>query len=215
MIKNLHLEILNKNQGLIIKKLDFLAKYDFYLAGGTALALQLGHRTSLDFDFYTRKNFDSDRLFNEISKTFGNKVIKTGVAKDTLFCQIKDVENSFFRYKFKLVRPLIRINGVFLASLEDIAAMKLVAISHRPAKRDYIDVYYLLSKFNLSEMLSFAEKKFITFNSYYTLRALTYFEDIKDNEERRIEMTNKNFSWKKAKEKILEEVKKYQLSMIK
>lgn len=64
--------ILNENQAEIVKKMDFLKEFGFYLAGGTALALQLGHRTSVDFDFYTQSNFDAERVVPFFTKAFNN-----------------------------------------------------------------------------------------------------------------------------------------------
>jgi len=116
---------------------------------------------------------------------------------------------------YKLLKKPVLKRGMAVVSLEDIAAMKLVAVNRRPAKRDYIDIYYLLDKFSLGEMINFAKKKFPNFNFYYLLRALSYFEDIKDDERRKIQMTDKNFSWEAAKNKLSEEANKYQLSMFK
>jgi len=153
-MKKLHLEVLNKGQREVLPQLSFLK--GFYLAGGTALALQIGHRTSVDFDFYTPKHFDAKELYEEIEKVFEDKAVKTADAEDTLFCTINQVSTSFFWYKYKLIKKLKKIEGVWVASIEDIAAMKFIAINHRPEKRDYIDIYFLLRRFSVEEMFSFA-----------------------------------------------------------
>lgn len=211
-----HLEIFNPNQVKVFPKLSFLTSDGFYLAGGTALALQLGHRTSLDFDFYNPKHFDAKELYNQIEKQFGENAQKTGEEKDTLFCRVSETECSFFWYQYPMIKEAVKIHGVAIASIEDIAAMKLIAVSHRPAKRDYLDIFFLLQKFTLDDMFSYVSKKYPNFNPYFALRALTYFEDIKEEREQRaIKILDPNFSWEEAKEKIFEEVKKYQLSMIK
>lgn len=209
------ISVLNKNQKEVLSKLSFLTNDEYYLAGGTALAIQLGHRTSFDFDFYTPNHFDQNELFDRFQKIFADKAIKTSLAKDTLFCTLKTVDCSFFTYSYKLLRKPALKMGIAFASLEDIAAMKLVAVNRRPAKRDYVDVYYLLDRFSLGEMIDFAKEKFPNFNFYYLLRALSYFEDIKDDERRRIQMIDKNFSWEAAKDKLSKESNKYQLSMFK
>ena len=133
---------------------------DFYLAGGTSLALQLGHRTSIDFDFYCLDRFDSKILYSEIKKRFGNRVIKTLVEKDTMFCLVDNVEMSFFRYKYPLIDDKQNLFGVDLASVIDISAMKMIAVYHRPVKRDYIDIFYLLKKYKLHEIFQFVNKKY-------------------------------------------------------
>ncbi|MEK7169016.1 MAG: nucleotidyl transferase AbiEii/AbiGii toxin family protein [Patescibacteria group bacterium] len=208
-------EILSKNQLEVFKRLEFLKKINIYLAGGTALALQLGHRTSIDFDFYCRDPFDSKQLFFEIKRKFGDKAIKTLEEKDTMFCTVNNIELSFFWYKYPLIDDCQDLFGVELASVIDIAAMKMLAVYHRPVKRDYIDIFYLLKKYTLHEIFQFVNEKYPEFNYYITLRALSYFEDVDDKGKRPIEMTDKNFSWEDCKKHISEEVKKYQLSMFK
>lgn len=209
-----HLNILNKNQALVFPQLAFLKEEKFYLAGGTALALQIGHRTSVDFDFYSQQHFNASSLYKKIESVFKTKAEKIAQEKDTLFCTIKNVDLSFFWYEYPLIKHPKIIRGVPVASLEDIAAMKLIAISHRPVKRDYVDIFYLLKTFTLEEMFSFVKKRYPNFNQYFSLRALTYFDDIKEKEGR-IKVLDKNFSWEKAKKEIFEEVRKYQLGMIK
>ena len=209
----LSISVLNKNQEEVLSKLSFLANDEYYLAGGTALAIQLGHRTSFDFDFYTPNYFDQNELFDKFLEIFADEAIKTSLAKNTLFCTLRTVDCSFFTYPYNLLRKPVLERGIALASLEDIAAMKLLAVNRRPAKRDYVDVYYLLEKFSLGEMIDFAKEKFPNFNFYCLLRALSYFEDIKDDERRHIQMTDKNFSWEGAKDKLSKEADKYQLSM--
>lgn len=211
----MYFNILNKNQLAIFPPLSFLEKLGFYLAGGTALALQIGHRTSLDFDFYNPKHFSSLHLFGKIERIFKNNAEKISQQEDTLFCRIGEVDLSFFWYSHKLIERPINAKGLLLASLDDIAAMKLIAISGRPAQRDYIDIFYLLKKFTLEEMFAFGYRKYPNFNHYLSLRALTYFEDLEDSKKRPIKVLDPDFSWPKAKDKIFAEVKKYQLSMIK
>jgi len=207
-------EILNKDQKRIFPQLKFLTNQGFYLAGGTALSLHLKHRTSLDFDFYTRNHFGVEKLLTELKKVFPEKIEEISKAEDTLFVRIDKISNSFFWYKYPLIFPLIETNGPSLASLPDIAAMKLIALTGRARKRDYIDIFYLIKRLSLAEMFKTAKKKYPPFNPYIIKRALTFFDDIME-ENGRIEILDKNFSWEKAKEKIFEEVKKYQLGMIK
>lgn len=214
-MKKYYLNILNKNQAKIFPKLGFLQKEKFYLAGGTALALQIGHRTSVDLDFYSRYHFKAPDLYKKIEAVFGKEAEKTAQEKDTLFCTLSKVDLSFFYYEYPLIKRLKTIRGVPIASLEDIAAMKLIAISHRPVQRDYIDIFYLLKIFDLEKMFAFVKKKYPNFNQYFALRALGYFQDIKEKDGRPIKTLDKNFSWQKAKEKIFEEVREYQLGMIK
>ena len=207
---------LDSNQGKIIPRLDFLNAYGFYLAGGTALSLQIGHRSSVDFDFFTPKHFDSDNLYGKLLEIFEDDVKKTGEEKGTLLVKISGVDVSFFWYKYPLIERLNNYRGANLASIKDIAAMKLLTITARPAKRDYIDIYYLLNKFNLEDLFSFANKKYPNFNDYLALRALTYFEDITKTEGKRpIRVLDNKFDWEEAKLVLIKKVKEFQLSMFK
>ena len=209
-------DILDINQKNVLKRLGFLKKYGFYLAGGTALSLQIGHRTSVDLDFFSPEHFDSNLLFTDLENEFGEHLKKIGEEKDTLFVKIFDVDTSFFWYKYGPIENLVQFEGISLISIKDAAAMKLLAITGRPVIRDYIDIYYLLKSFNLAEMFSFANKKYPNFNDYLALRALTYFEDITEAEGKRpIKVVDQNFTWDIAKNYILNEVKKHQLSMFK
>ena len=215
-MKKFYPAVLDESQKVVLPKLSFLSKKGYYLAGGTALALQLGHRTSIDFDFYTPQHFDSDELITEIKKEFGENATETLKEKDTLFVNIAGVDVSFFWYRYPLIKKTVLFEGVPLASLEDVAAMKLIAITHRPVKRDYIDIFFLLRSFNLAQLLSFVGQKYPNFNQYLALRALTYFEDIKDKEEKRpVKVLESSFSWEGAKKTIFEAVKKYQLGLLK
>lgn len=213
-MSKLHFEVLNKKQLGLFPQLDFLHEQKFYLAGGTALALHLGHRTSLDLDFYCQSHFDPLALSEKIEDSFGPKAKITAREKDTLFCRISGVDFSFFWYKYPLLKKPLVTEGPLLASLEDIAAMKMIAITQRPAKRDYIDIYFLLKLLSLEKMFALVGKKYPNFNQYFALRALGYFQDLRDEQARRIKVFDKNFSWEKAKEKIFIEAKKYQLKMI-
>lgn len=211
----LHPKILNRNQVQVVKRLDFLKGWNFYLAGGTALALQIGHRTSLDFDFYSNENFKSQDILPNFQQRFENLVIKRAV-EDNLFVDIKEVGLSFFYYPYKLLKSKVKFEELELASIEDIAAMKLVAIVQRGKRRDFVDIYYLLQKYSLEKLVKFTVKKYPGYQNMLIIRALIFFDDAEEEElERGIRILDPNFSWEKAKQKIFAEVKKYQLAMIK
>lgn len=211
-----HLEILSKNQTDLLFK--FKLPKNYYLAGGTALALYLSHRTSLDFDFYTSSEFDRGEIFNLLKKNWGEENITvSSLEKNNFIGKINNVNVSVFHYPYRLLADLVNLRHISLASLDDIAAMKIIAVIQRPAKRDYIDLYYLLGQYPLGTIFQWAGKKYPNFNSYLALRALSFFDDVENEkiEERGIKILDKSFSWEKAKKEIFEEVKKYQLGMIK
>jgi len=203
------LSILSRKQIKLLEQLGFLKKYGFYLAGGTALALQIGHRTSLDFDFYTKKSFDSKKLQYLLEKEF-EKTILLQKDEDTLIVKINDVIVSFFKYTYPLIFPFIK-QGKFppIASKKDIAAMKIIAVSDRGTKRDFIDIYFLLQDLSLKRIMSFVKKKYPNFNIYVALRGLTYFVDADRTQARRLYLFY-NISWNTIKKSLINEVKKYQ-----
>ncbi|TSC53277.1 MAG: hypothetical protein LiPW39_362 [Parcubacteria group bacterium LiPW_39] len=204
----MYLEILEPKRKKFLSKLGFLKEYGFYMAGGTALALQIGHRTSLDFDFYTNKSFDSAKLYQELRKRFG-KVIFLQKAEDTLIVKLDEVAVSFFYYPYPIVFLSAEIEGVPIASKQDIAAMKIIAISDRGTKRDFIDVYFLLKEFSLEEIFEFVKKKYPEFNIYVGLRGLTYFADAEKKQQRKLYLF-KSVSWAEIKKFLIKEVRKFQ-----
>lgn len=209
----MHSNILNKNQLSILQKLKLPKPPGFYLAGGTALALQIGHRTSIDFDFYSQKGFVSRQLAQLIVRTFPNAETLFE-AKDTLRIEVGMTELSFFYYSYRLLEHLKEFQSISVAGLADIAAMKLAAIVQRGTKRDFIDVYFLLNIYTLGELIDFAIKKYPGYQPMLILRSLIYFEDAEVKDTRQLKVLDPNFSWPKAKEKIFAEVKKYQLSIL-
>lgn len=210
----MYLNVLNKKQKAIIKSLDFLGK-NFYLAGGTGLALHLGHRTSVDLDFYVLKHFASEKILPDFQKRFKKLSVRRAI-KDTLILTVEETDLSFFYYPYKLLRPPFFFETINLASVEDIAAMKVAAIVQRGRRRDFVDIFYLFEKYSLKQIVKFVLKKYPGYQEILLFKALIYFEDAEEEElERGIKIFDKNFSWQKAKEKIFAEVKKYQLEMIK
>lgn len=212
MQNKIYWEILNKQQKEVLPKLSFLRDLKAYLAGGTALALQLGHRTSVDFDFYTLKHFKAGAL----KKLIKNKIfeLKIKIIRDTddTFEAVlgNGVRLSLFHYHYKLLKKPADLNNVAVASLEDIAAMKLIAITQRGKRRDFIDFYYLLKIFNLRQIMQATEKKYPEFDFYHGLRGLLYFKDADDDSEiSRIMIFDNKFSWKKVKIEIEKKVKEF------
>jgi predicted nucleotidyltransferase component of viral defense system len=149
----------------------------YYLAGGTGLALQLKHRLSIDLDFFTANDVDIERLSGLISK-LGNFLIEKKES-NSLICQLNGTRLSFLEYGYPLLLPLKKINNALVASLEDIACMKIDAISSRGVKKDFIDLFFICKKVSLSVLLKLFAKKYknINYNSGHILKSLIYFND--------------------------------------
>ncbi len=208
MDKKIYWDILDQKRSEILPLLSNF-KNDFYLAGGTALALQLGHRDSIDFDFFSTNSFSTEELFHKIERIFlGHQIVKIQEAKDTLTLIIdQNIKLSFFGYQYKLIKPLIDENFFKLASIEDIAGMKMSAIISRSVLKDYVDLYFILRQFELSALLNLTNKKFPAIDSNLVLKSLVYFEDIEN--EPIIFKHNQEVSFELVKKYLSETVKKY------
>jgi predicted nucleotidyltransferase component of viral defense system len=204
----MHTNILNSRQVKILEilsQLDFIE--DFYLAGGTALALQYGHRESVDFDFFTQKTFVPEELFGKLSSAVETK--RNYKSEGTLGIFIEQVTCSFFKYEYPILHDFITFkNRVKLASVADISAMKVAAISDRGKKRDFIDLYFICqTDCSLKEAIDFYGKKYDVFGSdlYHVYTSLIYFKDTeKDEMPQMFEKTD----WEQIKNYFTEEVSK-------
>jgi hypothetical protein len=162
----------------LIQQLQALPEFrEFYLVGGTALALQLGHRNSIDIDLFTKNDFTPESLLKFLESAFS--IQPSYAAKNTLLSIINNIKVDFICHAYPLVLPPITEEGITFLSLQDIAAMKLNAISNSGKRlKDFIDVYFLLEHFSLHEMIEFYTIKYPRFNPLIALKAINYFEDI-------------------------------------
>lgn len=158
-----------------------LAKHRFYLAGGTALALQLGHRKSVDLDWFVEKGLDVPLTLAESLRAHGVALEVASIDAGTLHGTVTHVRVSFLRYRYPLLDPLVQWeeHHCALASVRDIACMKLAAIAQRGAKKDFIDLYALLRGGNTTLPRLFADtrRKYRLKDVGHMLHALTYFID--------------------------------------
>ena len=180
---------------------DFFNGFD--LVGGTSLALQIGHRNSIDIDMFGNREIDTD-LFEEKLKSFG-KVEITQSTKNILISSINEIKVDFVNYKHPLLQETKIIDFIRLASKEDIAAMKLNAILGRGSRKDFIDLYFLLNEFSLQQMFGFFKNKYIEGSEFLVYKSLTYFEDADSQPQPKM---FKPFDWDICKQKIIEEVLK-------
>jgi len=185
-------------------------KKDFYIAGGTSLALQIGHRDSIDFDFFSPKDLGIVKLFDELTEAFlGLKVLKIQEEKNTLTVLVDStIKLSFFTYQYKLLNELIDEENLKLASIEDIGCMKLSAITSRATNKDYIDIYYILQNIPLENLLKKTSEKFPHLDKNLILKSLVYFDDI--DIEPIIFKNNNHVDFKEVKNFLEKEVTKIQ-----
>ncbi len=176
---------------------------DFALAGGTSLALQIGHRNSIDIDLFGKSEINKD-VFSDILNGFGN-VITIQNSKNILILNVDSVKIDFVNYQYPLLEDILIIDNIRLFSKKDIGAMKLNAILGRGSKKDFIDLYFLLQDFSLKELISFYNQKYSDGSEFLVLKSLTYFDDADLQPE---SIMYVDFDWELCKEKITSEVNK-------
>jgi len=160
----------------ILKKAGLLD--DFYLVGGTGLALQLEHRISIDLDFFSQKEFDNQVLLQKIKKLGDFSLEKE--AENTLTGIFNNTRITFLAYEYPRLFPCKEIHNIKIADTKDIACMKISAISSRGSKKDFIDLFFICRQsISLEEILKLFEKKYesIDYNMTHILKSLLYFKD--------------------------------------
>lgn len=172
----LHYETITPETHSLLEKLsDLSVLKDARLVGGTALALQLGHRTSTDLDFFGRINADSGKL-RDILREIGSVEIAS-VSKNINIFWINGIKVDMVNYPYPWLDLPIEENRVRLASLNDIAAMKIAAIVNRGTKKDFIDLYTLLQSFSLDNILDMYSRKYSDGSLFIVMKNLIYFDD--------------------------------------
>lgn len=152
----------------------------FYLGGGTALALHLGHRKSIDLDWFTTEKIDDPIRLVARVRDADITIEEARTDKGTVHGKIDGVRLSLLEYRYPLLGPVARLegSGVPIAALEDLAAMKLSAIAQRGTRRDFMDVHALALEFRpLVEMLDLYRRKFDIEDITYVVYGLSYFDD--------------------------------------
>jgi hypothetical protein len=148
----------------------------FHLVGGTALALQIGHRISVDIDLFTRTDYDMDDVLNLFIKKYGFQ--RNYQHGKTLKGFISGVMIDLIRHDYEEIQ-LIETDAIRMLSAKDIVAMKLNAITGNGTRvKDFIDVYFLLEQFTLEEMLEFYKTKYQQDDALMILRSLVFFDDV-------------------------------------
>ena len=176
-----HLEVLEEEQVEVLRRLGpLMERLGFYLGGGTGLALYFGHRSSVDLDWFTSERLEDPLMLAEDIRE-GHIRFETGqIARGTLHGFVSGVRVSFFEYRYPLLvppRPLEEL-GLKVASLEDLACMKLSAVVQRGSRKDFIDLYALGTRhIPLGGMLELYRRKYGVDDVVHILYGLSYFDD--------------------------------------
>jgi hypothetical protein len=203
-----HSEILPPEQREALAQLGRpAAECGFYLAGGTALAAHLGHRQSQDLDWFTGEHIEDPLALAKELQDRGAELHVGSVGRAALHGDVRGVRTSFLEYPHPTLAPLLAWPevGCQLGSLDDLAAMKLLAIDQRGAKRDFIDVHALaINARPLADMLELYRRKFGVEDLTRVLYSLTYFGDAELNPMPRM---SREIAWERIKVDICAWVK--------
>ena len=158
---------------------------DFYLAGGTALALQIGHRLSVDFDLFRDSQIDRT-LLAKVKSVFPDTPVEPVINNpDELTAFVGSVKVTFLSYPFPLVEQLVSVGGLRMLSIREIGATKAYTIGRRGTFKDYVDLYFIIAErhASLEEIIAMAERKFgPDFNSRLFTEQLLFMDDVHDHD---------------------------------
>ncbi len=177
----MHLEAIESGQKKILYSLKRFS--EFYLVGGTALALQMGHRISVDFDMFSTEKIPLN-LLGKIERVFKNSKISVVVKTPSqLSVKVDGVKIDFVSYPFPPILGFISFEKINMLKIPEIAAMKAQTLGRRPALKDYIDLYFILKDegLDLNKIIKIADNKFKEeFNARLFLEQLVYLQDVGD-----------------------------------
>lgn len=173
----------------------------FNLVGGTALALQIGHRISIDLDLFTEEDYD-DVLVLKALAPFGELDV---LVNNPPFLQLKldNIKVDFLKFPYSLIQDFIEVDQVRLVTIENIAMMKLLAIARRGSKKDFVDLFFILKQYSLVELVKLFEKKLPHIDMFHILKSLTYFEDAELDADPKMIL---KVSWSEIKNNIIKKV---------
>ena len=197
----------------ILKKITPVVRAErFYLAGGTGLALQTGHRVSEDLDFFRDGSFDPNfLLFTLKSKTDSSAEVI--IETHTLLVILEGARCSFFFYEVPLIYEPVVFEGLSVADWRDIVAEKFKTISQRGSKKDFYDILAVMRSkmLTIEETVSIFKKRFgqTGLNAYHVLRSLTYFEDA-DGEPDPSMLKRYTFTWEEVKSFFVKNIKEFE-----
>ena len=179
---------------------------DFLLAGGTNLALRLGHRKSVDLDLFTYQHFDAISLAEHLTQNYHFE--KTDVRdEDTVKGYIDDIKVDMIAHLYPPIDQTIVFERMIrLYGYRDMAAMKLAAVSDNGKRlKDFVDIAYLSSIMSLNQMIDAYAQKYKNASTLHAIRGLSYFDDIVFDVT--IDLINSSFNWKIIKKRIFEMIK--------
>lgn len=210
LLEPIHWDAVSKEMRELLEflgSMSFLKR--FYLAGGTALALQLGHRISVDLDFFAEKDEVHSKTRQEIVHAVGSAGFLVDIIENVdgnLLLMINQTRVGFFGYGYPLLEPIFDLDGCPLAGLADIGLMKLDAVISRGSRKDFYDLFEIAKHFPLSELLELGDQKYPNMRDFpmMAVESMIFFE----NADRDVQpLLLKETSWDQVREYFIDQVK--------
>jgi len=185
-----------------IQKVEIFKK--LRLVGGTSLALQIGHRISVDLDFFGELAEDRVGILNALNKIGELKTIHYTDNINVFI--LNGIKVDIVNYPYPWLNPILKEENLNLADIKDISAMKLAAITGRGSKKDFVDIYFLLKHYSLEQMLGFYKQKYHDGSVFLVLKSLAYYEDA---DQEPMPKMLEEIKWETVKTEIAEKLKAF------
>jgi hypothetical protein len=196
-----------------LQKRDLFKNY--FLVGGTALSLQLGHRISNDIDLFTRNDINKDEIMDLLNREYNGKYKIHNIQNIIFQISINDIKVDFVKYDYILLEDIKSEEGVKYLGKKDISAMKLMAIANRGDQaKDFIDIYYLLKEISLEKMFEYYKKKYNQNDISPIKRSLIFFDDVTESNWLSVKLLKDKLSMENIKQTILNEMNNYNKNII-
>lgn len=200
----LHLETIEPKTLELLRKLQSLSIFEnSRLVGGTALALQLGHRKSIDLDIFGKIAATPEEIQETCSEVGSFEISKT--SKNINIYWVDGIKVDCVNYPYEWLEECRVLDGVRLASISDIASMKISAIINRGTKKDFIDLHFLLKEMSLNHILDLYDQKYTDGSRFIAIKSLTYFEDAESDP---MPYMFEDVTWEDVKKSIIAAVQK-------
>jgi hypothetical protein len=184
---------------------------EFFLVGGTGLALQIGHRKSDDIDLFSISGFDQVKTLENLESDFGFSM--DYMEANTLKGSIDGIKVDLLTHGYRHIKPPVNFESIRIASPEDICAMKINAICNDGTRvKDFIDIYYLMRIFTLTEIIEFYKNKYELRNPFHALKSLNYFSEVETGDWP-VLISCSELTWQEVMDRIDQECKAYSLSL--
>ncbi len=196
----MHRECFSENGWKIVSNLkEIFNKHNAILAGGTALALHLGHRISMDLDFFTGSDFYTERIFSKI-RGVGHTFRLISEGDGYFLIEVDGIKISMFKYEYPFIERPVMYEGIKVAGILDIASMKVIAISQRGTKRDFVNLHFILQDIPFHKITECMVKRFgrERINPIHIGKSLIYFSDAESHPTPEF-CKGKEVSWEQTK----------------